>query len=209
MTECYHGSFRFPIAAYLGMMEGSTTIALSWFCMARHPGRQSRRITGRGAAHGLDWLAVAGSTLQRLLFFLATGVHTGFVEGLGWFLMAPKMLKTTRVVQRKPNPEINVGRRDKKHSVGPPKDRASAQRKAQQSSPVMEKLQDNAKHVPTVATGPQIPAMFKKPLRTNQMPPKNPVMMGCKEPGLQYTMAIRTIAQGLWLGQCTARMEQV
>ncbi|KAJ1110101.1 hypothetical protein NDU88_007456 [Pleurodeles waltl] len=191
------------------MTEGGSVIAPSWFFTARRSGRYSSRVTGRGASHSPDWFAVAGSTLRWLLFFLGVIAHTGFVEVLSWFLMAPKMLKTPRVAQGKPNPEINVGRRDQKHSVSPSKDRASVQLKAQQSAPMTEKLQDNAKHVPTVETGPQIPKMLKQPLRIKQMPPKKPVMMGRKEPGLQYTTAIQTVAQGLWLGQCTARMEQV
>ncbi|KAJ1106243.1 hypothetical protein NDU88_003646 [Pleurodeles waltl] len=123
--------------------------------------------------------------------------------------MAPKTLKTSRAVRGKPNLEINEGRRDQKYPAGPSKDRASVQRKAQQSGPMLEELQDNAKLVPIVDTGPQIPKMFKQPMRMKYMPPKNLVMMGRKESALQYTTAIRMVAQGLRLGQCTARMEQV
>ncbi|KAJ1123267.1 hypothetical protein NDU88_001740 [Pleurodeles waltl] len=79
------------------MTEGGTAIALSWLCTARRPGRQSRRSTGRGAAYSLDWPAAARATLLRLLLFFGAGVstHAGFVEVLGSFLMAPKILRTS------------------------------------------------------------------------------------------------------------------
>ncbi|KAJ1186042.1 hypothetical protein NDU88_002827 [Pleurodeles waltl] len=103
------------------MTEGGTAIALSWLCTAWRLGRQSRRSTGRGAVNSLNWPAATPAMLRRLLFFFGASVstHAGFVEVLGWFLMAPKILRTPRVVWGKPNLEINAGRRDKKHSAAP------------------------------------------------------------------------------------------
>ncbi|KAJ1124402.1 hypothetical protein NDU88_002863 [Pleurodeles waltl] len=191
------------------MIEGSSVTASSWFCVAQRLGKWSRKTTGRGAAHSLDWLAVIRST-PRGLFFFGAGSHTVCVEVLGLLLMAPKTLKTPRAVRGKPNLEKKMRRRDQKHPLGPSKTRANVQRKAQQSGPLMEKLQDSVSHVPTVDTGPQIPEMFKQPLRVKHTPPpQSLVIMGRKVLGLQYITVMQMAAQGLRLGQCTARMEQV
>ncbi|KAJ1100880.1 hypothetical protein NDU88_005955 [Pleurodeles waltl] len=82
------------------------------------------------------------------------------------------MVKTPRASQGKPSLEINMERRDQKHPVGPSKYRANVQRKVHQSGSLMDKLQDSVNYVPTADMGPQIPEMFKQPLRMKRTPPQ-------------------------------------
>ncbi|KAJ1127685.1 hypothetical protein NDU88_006078 [Pleurodeles waltl] len=82
------------------------------------------------------------------------------------------MVKTPRASRGKPSLEMNMGRRDQKHPVGPSKNRANVQRKVQQSGSLMDKLQYSVNYVPTADMGPQIPEMFKQPLRMKCTPPQ-------------------------------------
>ncbi|KAJ1158922.1 hypothetical protein NDU88_011594 [Pleurodeles waltl] len=75
MIEDYHASSRFPIATYLGMTEGGTAIALSWFCTAQCPGRRAA-----GSQAGVPHTARTGSRLLEArcsdcCFFLGVGPH--------------------------------------------------------------------------------------------------------------------------------------
>ncbi|KAJ1143551.1 hypothetical protein NDU88_009859 [Pleurodeles waltl] len=70
--------------------------------------------------------------------------------------------------------EINAEKKDQRHISGPLKNRTFTQRKAQQSSLLMEKLPLQASGPTAGDVAPQIPEMFKQTLRVQtEAPPSS------------------------------------
>ncbi|KAJ1208586.1 hypothetical protein NDU88_003969 [Pleurodeles waltl] len=79
--------------------------------------------------------------------------------------------KKTSVKGGKAGVEINTEKRDQRHISGPSKNRTIIRRKAQQRSLLMEKLPLQASGSIAGDVVPQIPKMFKQPLRVQTAPP--------------------------------------
>ncbi|KAJ1175207.1 hypothetical protein NDU88_000498 [Pleurodeles waltl] len=85
-----------------------------------------------GSAHGRS----SHTASDAVFVILWKHKHSRWSCGvLGWLLMAPKTLRTARMLQVKPSMETNAGRRDKKQSAAPSKTESARKEKEYSKAP--------------------------------------------------------------------------